>query len=130
MATALDQLYPMSTEDGESIPLDIIRPLDVQVVAFAAESHTPVNFTAGQKYCSVSSTVDCVVDLTNSQTYPLASSTSGFVVCADAVYTIQLPEAPVTARIIPLNPAEAGSFRVTGIQKWAGIGLARQLNQR
>lgn len=130
MATAQDQLYPMSTEDGEAIPLDIIRPLDVQAVAFAAEAHTAITFTAGQKYCSVCATVDCVVDLTDSQTYPFVSSTSGFVVSAGAVYTIQLPEAPATARIIPLNAAEAGSFRVTGIQKWAGIGLARQLQQR
>lgn len=130
MASAADQLYPMSTEDGKHIPLDIIRPLDIQVVAIAAEVHAAVVFTAGQKYCSITADVDCVVDLTNSQTYPFVSSTSGFVVCAGGIFTVQLPEAPVNARVIPLNAGESGQLRITGLQKWAGLGLARQLNQR
>lgn len=131
MATlAQDQLYPMSTEDGTAIPLDIIKPQDVAVVSLPQNAATSMTFTAGQLYCQLSSSIDCVVDLTDTASYPFSTSTRGMFLRAGKLSTIQLPYAPIAAKIIPINAGEAGKLYVHGIQKWAGLGLSRQLRQR
>lgn len=126
---AEDQLYPMSTEKGEPIPLDIVAPLAARVVAIAAGAHTAFTLTAGYRYASISATVDCVIDFTGTLTYPFADGTSALIVHAGGVHTVALPSL-AALRVIPLIAAEAGILKINAIQKWAGIGLNRQLSRR
>lgn len=126
---AEDQLYPMSTEKGDAIPLDIVRPLGAKVAAIAANAHTVVAFPP-HEYVSLRASIDCAVDFTATATYPFTESTSAVILHADGVHTIQIPAPIGSFRVIPLRAGEDGFITINGIQKWAGLGLNRQLNRR
>lgn len=131
MATAAsNQLYPLSTEKGESIPLDIVRPLGAAVVPVVANAATTFSIPTDYAEVSISSTIDVLVDFENAAIYPAAGPyDSALILRKDVIYTEQLPgTGPV--KIIPINAGEAGKVLINAIQKWAGIGLNRQLTRR
>lgn len=124
-----DQLYPLSTEKGESIPLDIVAPLAGKVLTLPANSHTALTVPASCKYASISATIDCVIDFVGTATYPFTESTSALIIHANGVHTAVLPTI-AGLRVIPLIAGESGILKINGIQKWAGLGLNRQLVRR
>ena len=131
MATeASTQLYPFSTEKGEAIPLDVVRPLGVLVAALTANTAATVNIPATFSVVSIRSTIDAMVDFDNAAGYPLTGPyTSALILHKDVIQTIQLPDTG-NVKIVPINAGEAGKVLINGIQKWAGIGLNRQLTRR
>jgi hypothetical protein len=131
MATsAINQLYPLSSEDGKAIPLDIVLPLGVVLKALPANVHTILAIPAAFATVSIFATVDCVIDFTGSLSFPAPELlTSALVVHRDTVISALLPNTG-NVRVIPLAAAEFGVIRIQQVQKWAGIGLARQLGRR
>jgi hypothetical protein len=131
MATAAStQLYPFSTEKGEAIPLDVVRPLGVVVASLSANAAATLNIPSSYAEVSIRSTIDAMVDFTGTATYPLVGPySSALLLHKDVVHTVQLPSTG-NVRIVPVNAGEAGKVLINSIQKWAGIGLNRQLTRR
>ena len=125
MATAAgNQLYPLSTNDGQVIPLDIIRPLGLSVVAIPAIGAT-VTFPAAVGVCALFSTVDIVLDLTGVATGAEGDHANAVFVPARVMITAVFPDV-LSLKALPVS-AKAGILSVQSIQKWAGIGTLNQL---
>lgn len=127
--SAVDQLYPFSTEDGTPIPLDIVQPQRCTVVDIATGAHSAFVLSDSQRLAYVVATVDCFLDFTGIASYPFSASDSALFLPANTVLTIHVPGV-ISPRVIPLPASVSGKLMITGIRKWAGIGLARQLQQR
>lgn len=132
MATAASQeLYPLSTNDAKSIPLDIIRPKSLMHILVAEEAETAVVIPADFDTVVMYATVDMVLDFDDLATYPLGSSTlaSAVFLPAQTMMTVSCPSTG-DARLIPVRAAESGFCIIQSVQKWAGLGLQRQLANR
>lgn len=133
MATAASQqLYPLSDESGKAIPLDIIRPLGSIKWALAINTALGITIPADFSIVSMFSTVDCVLDFTGLLTYPVANGVamaSAIVIPKDTIVTLILPSVGA-ATLISLDPNLPGIIAMNCIQKWAGLGLQRQLGNR
>lgn len=128
--TAGKQLYPLSSEDGKAIPLDIILPLGALLSVVGANDETLVVIPPEYQTVSIWCDIDILLDFTNTETYPiLGAMDNALFVHKDTVISALLPNAG-NVRAIPLVADEAGTLRIQQVQKWAGLGLARQLVNR
>lgn len=134
MATdpATRQLYPLSTSDAASIPLDVASPLGLLHFAAAANSATQIVIPEEYSLVMIHATIAVVLDFTDIETYPISGAKifgSALYVPEDTIMTMWLPSTGL-AKIIPVVADTAGSVFIQGIQKWAALGLKRQLGVR
>lgn len=133
MATAAsNQLYPLSSESGQAIPLDIIRPLGSIKWVLPFADDLAITIPASFALVSLFSNVDCILDFTGLLTYPAANATefdSAFIISKDTILTLALPSTGA-AKLIALDTGVNGLICMNCIQKWAGLGLQRQLGTR
>ncbi len=135
MATtpAVLQQYPLSTENGDDIPLDIIRPLAVvkTVVPLSGVGSVeiPEDWQAATFFCKGG----CYVQ------FNAASIPNPLV--AGSVYSNTLwvpPSTLTTSTVLPGDASiviadgetEASILVVQQIQKWASLALNRQITKR
>lgn len=133
MATAAErELYPLSTSDSKSIPLEAVWPLRAIQKSVAANAVSNLTLPADLQLVSIRSTVDCLIDFANAATFPAADATvypNALYVAAETIYTIRLPNGgPV--KIVPTAAGLSGTLYIQEIQKWAALGLKRQLENR
>lgn len=133
MATAAErELYPLSTSDSKSIPLETIWPLRALRKSVAPDATTDLTIPAGMDLVSIRSTVDLLIDFANAATYPISDATvypNALFVAAETIYTVRLPNTGAV-NIVPLLPGVSGTLYIQEIQKWAALGLQRQLVNR
>lgn len=133
MATDAElSLYPSSTDDGKAIPLDVIMPKELLFSTVPAGADIGIVIPADFFLVSIMSSVDVMIDLSNEDAYPLASGVypEGIFIAAGITYTMRLPSTGA-AKVIPVVTGnEAGWISIQNFQKWAGLGLRRQLNIR
>ena len=130
MATAdiRDQLYPFSTEDNKSIPLDIIRPLSIIRKALASAVLSTIVIPASWKLASFFCPAGCYVQFfTETLPTPLVDGT-------EYVNTLFVPpNCIVTSTVLAGNAkilmlgTGTSYLVVQNIQKWAGLSLNRKL---
>jgi hypothetical protein len=129
IADIRDQLYPFSTEDNKSIPLDIIRPLGLAKLALTSATLGTLVIPASWKLASFYCPVGCYVQFLD-ETLP-ATLVDG------AEYTNTLfvpPSCIVTSTVLAgnakvLSLGTGNSYLVVqNIQKWAGLSLNRKLS--
>jgi len=129
MATtaAQDQLYPFSTEDNKSIPLDIIKPLSIIVLDVSAGALSTFVVPADWKVATFFCEKGCVVEFATAN-IP-ATPVSG-VEYPTALFVP--PNCVVTATVIE-GTASVGvlgsgvsKLVIQQVQKWAGMALRRQ----
>lgn len=130
MATAdiRDQLYPFSTEDNKSIPLDIIRPLALKKVALASAVLSTLVVPATWKLASFYCPAGCYIQFFNETLpTPLVDGTEYL----DTLFVP--PSCIVTSTVIAGNAkilmlgAGTSYLIAQNIQKWAGLSLNRKL---
>lgn len=130
--TAERELYPLSTTDSKAIPFDVVYPLSCVKWEFAVDAATPIVIPASMDIVYVFSSADVLIDYGNTLTYPAANDTEftqGFIIPSDTLMSIRLPDTG-NARIIPLRPNQPGIVYMQAVQKWAALGLKRQLGTR
>jgi hypothetical protein len=130
MATAdiRDQLYPFSTEDNKSIPLDIIRPLGLIRTALASAVLSTIVIPATWKLASFFCPAGCYIQFFN-ETLP-----SPLIDGTEYVDTLFVPPSCVVtstviagnAKILMLGTGTS-YLAAQNIQKWAGLSLNRKL---
>lgn len=130
MATAdiRDQLYPFSTEDNKSIPLDIIRPLSLMKVSLASAVLASLTIPATWKLASFYCPAGCYIQFLNETLpTPLVDDTE----YGDTLFVP--PSCIVTSTVIAGNAkilmlGTGTSYLIAqNIQKWAGLSLSRKL---
>lgn len=127
MATlASSQLYPFSTEDGKSIPLEVIRPLGVFVLPVTTGGHA-IALDSSFDLVSVLSTVPIIWTFNGDTIAENVIIPDALFVPADTIMTVDLPSG-AAHHVKSLNGS--GYVYIQGIQKWAGLGLNRQINRR
>ena len=124
--SAAAQLYPLSTEDGKSIPLEVIRPLGAFVLSVADEA----TFTTGAyPVVSIRCTKDAVLVFDSSVVISEGVDIAdALILPAETIITAAIPvSTPSKIKLMEEGPA---TLYVQYIQKWAGLGLTRQVVQR
>lgn len=131
MATgsAGNEVYPFSTEDNKSIPLEVIRPISLirQSVLSAGPSvlTIPVGWKVASFYCSVS----CYIE------FGAASMPNVLLNNTPYANTLWIPSETIvvatvlegTARIVNAGTAGVGYLIAQQIQKWGGLAPRRQV---
>lgn len=126
-----DQLYPFSTEDGKTIPLDIIRPVGLLACSFAGSgAASVVIIPAAWSMASFYSKGGCIIQF-GATTLP-----SGLSNNTEYLNTLLVPPGclvvstllPGEGRVFSLD-GTAGQVFIQRIQKWAGIALRRQVTK-
>lgn len=132
MATVAErELYPFSTSDAKSVPVDIIWPLKFIKKAFIADDETSMSIPADFDIVSIKATADVLIDFGNAATYPIAETaySSALFVPAETIMTVRLPSTGAV-KLVPATAGQAGSLYIQSVQKWAALGLQRQLTNR
>lgn len=119
----MEQVYPFATQDGKSIPLDIIRPSGLLFKSFTT---TPAEITIPEGYPVAAIIADkaCLIKFNG--------SISGFV--ENTVYTDLLLVPAETIVIVSIlsgigsvrGITETGTVYIQLIEKWAGLALDKQ----
>lgn len=132
MATAASQsLYPSSTDDGKAIPLDVMSPRELLFVPLVANDESLVTIPANYNVVSIYSTIDAIIDFDNGLAYPPVAGEldNALFLPAGTIMTVQLPNQGAV-RVVPVVADEVGYCTIQHIQKWAALGLQRQLGVR
>ena len=122
------ELYPLSTQDAKSIPLEIVAPNGMIYQAMATSWSTIV-LTDLYNLAVIFSSVALFLDITNTAAGSPTSGTSysGWIyIPADTAVTVALPTGSIKVRAV----AGSGDAYINGIQKWAALGLPRQFNSQ
>jgi len=126
--------YPLATADGQSIPLDIVRPHGILSKTFITASGTAaLTCPAAVDMMEVISSEDCLIQFASS-----AASASALVDGTLKVSAVYIP-ADVIKIITP--PIGMKSFSIIGItnagiaviqflESWSGMSLASQSTRR
>lgn len=127
---AADELYPYSTPDGSPIPLDIISPLSVVMVTYAASIATSFTIPANMALCSLYSTTGCYLRMGAVLPDPLVTNTEYSNTLFIPPYTTLTAKlVPGTGSIYPFTEASPGILVLQGLQKWSFMALQRQLGR-
>lgn len=133
MATSVSQeLYPFSTSDSKAIPLDVILPKGCILKAIAANAAASLTIPTDYDLVFIYTSVAVLIDFENTASYPLADATeyaSAIFLPEEGTMTLRLPSTGAV-KIVPLLADEAGTVVIQNIQKWAALGLQRQLTTR
>lgn len=133
MATSVSQeLYPFSTSDSKAIPLDVIMPNSCLMQAVAQNAATAIDLSGVDELVFIYASTAVLIDFGNAATYPLTSGVeyaSALFIPAEGTMTIRLPSL-TAAKVVPLLANTSGTLVIQSIQKWAAIGLQRQLSTR
>lgn len=132
MATnpATAQLYPLSTRDGESIPLEVMGPAGLIVrsitLSGVVDFTLPASFVIGSLY----SEVGCILQFAQTIPNPPVNGTE----YSDAVFVppqtlITSTLTPGPCRLISLG-VSAGTLYIQNVQKWAALALSQQLTRK
>jgi len=128
MATnpALKEAYPLSTRDGDAIPLDIVDPIALQIVGMTAglgSGTILANYELGHVY----STEGCIIEFgTALIPFPPVAvvSQNTLLVPPGVLITARFPVG--IFRVISLGVGTAPVY-IQYIRKWAALGMKQQL---
>jgi len=128
MATA--QRYPLSTADGQSIPLEVVKPLGVLRMPFTAASFNSQTLaeTYLDKIFVVSASEDCYLSF--------ASSASALVdnsVVPESLYIpagLSIAFVSNSLHLSTIGVSTSGVLHVQIIDTWAGLVLEAQVSRR
>jgi hypothetical protein len=120
-------LYPLSTQDGKAIPLDVVKPASMVSYNFAANTAGAIVIPASYGLCYVFATQNCILRL--SATALPAGLVSGteyqdtFFIPANTLMTIFLTGGAAQL----LGGAYAGSLNICSVEQWGAFLQSRQV---
>jgi len=121
------EIYPLSTQDGKSIPLDIISP-EGMVYQALTTSWSTIALTSLYNTAVIFSTTAALLDITNTAAGTPASgslNTGMLYIPAETVVTLILPTASIKVRAV----TGTGDLYINGIRRWAALALPRQFSK-
>jgi len=131
MATnpAVQELYPFSTSDGQSIPLDVISPIGLIKKNFTGVGVSTLVVADSFKIASFYSFEGCILQMAGSSLAnpPVDGSDNADTLLILPDTTVVSAIVAGTWNIVPYVSGVAGVLWVQKIRKWAGLALERQL---
>lgn len=128
MATA--GRYPLSSPDGQAIPLEVIKPLGVLVI-----NHTTAGFTATtipsayiDKIFIASSTQDCYISTSASPVSPTPGTVAANIIYVPATMTVAFVGNTDTLNIKSISAN--GQLILQIVDTWASLALEQQITRR
>lgn len=124
MGTPVKGQYPLATQDGQAVPLEIVKAANFLFAVLVANVNKPVTIPAGLVTAYVLSTVNCVLKNASAAFTALAADTNypdAMFIPSDHLTTLQL-----TPGVINIWPLASGTIYITGIEQWAALSQALQ----
>jgi hypothetical protein len=130
----LDKRYPLSTADGQAIPLEIIKPHGIIKKSFLSSAATAA--------MAVPSTIDIIaISADQDVIVQFASSSASAAALVDGVLTEDAVYIQKDIITVVSPPIDKKSFSIIGdtangtaifqfIERWGGISLASQITRR
>lgn len=127
MSTAAE-LYPLATQDGKSIPLDVVKPLSLFSALIVEGTPTVFEVPADYVIAAIYATVDCIVRFSAT---PLPSGIVTETAYSNAIFVpanilCNLVVTPGAASV--LGVAGAGVIYISSVQQWAALIQPNQAN--
>ena len=119
--TAPAGLYPLSTSRGDSIPLDVIKPVALTLLSFSTATSTSCTLPAGTEITALFATEDCIVRLSVDFPEPFVNGTfysDSLFIPAGTVVSCLLSPGLLYVRGL----SSSGSIAIQTVQKWAAVG--------
>jgi len=122
------ELYPLSTQDGKHIPLDVVRPLGLTTFTVTLNDATNIVIPALYNLVWVYSTVSCVLAM------PGLLLPSALVSGTDYADSVFIPaDTLMTLVVTPgdcmvLGLSGSGTLYMNSIEQWAALVQNRQAN--
>lgn len=114
--------YPLSTQDGEAIPLEVIRPRSFLRKSFTSEEASAVlTIPDGVNLMVVSTDADCFIRFGTTASIPADG-----VLISDTLLLareMQICVSPIADTFTIIGDTEAGTLNVQFIETWAGLSL-------
>jgi hypothetical protein len=122
------QRYPLSTADGKSIPLDVIRPLGLLFKTFTSVVSADIAVPGTCEIISFTATEDCIICFGSAASVPADGS-----LLSNGVFipqNLRITVAPTAATFTVIRHTADGYVAVQFIDKWAGLALETQYSRR
>lgn len=127
MATVPIGIYPLSTQDGRDIPLDIIKPLSLILYDLVANAIKTINVPTTVKLTYIYSRVDCIIKFNSTLLpYPMLQDT----IYTDAMF---IPAATPVSVVVnsgvgSILPLASGRIYLSFVEQWASLSQPIQSN--
>ena len=131
MATQIPrEIYPLATQNGQAIPLDIVKPVKMTKLAVASDSLASITFASDHEIAFLYSDVDVVLSFTGeSFTLPLANGTEYNDAIFVPAYTLMTVEVLAGAgKAVSL--AGSGYLIIQFVEKWAALAIPNRAISR
>ena len=126
--------YPLSTSDGQAIPLDVIRPnSSVQIALVTGAGSAALSLPTSTEVMVVYATQDCLIQFATTDAAATAfvagtiKTDSIFIPASTIIVLSPVPEKTSFSLIALSAP---GSAYITFLEKWSGMALQSQFNRR
>lgn len=122
--------YPLSTPNGQSIPLDVVKPIGLLRINFNSSSFTSATdlaSTYADKVFIATTTEDCYIHIGATPAVPV----SGIM----QVDTIFIPAGATLSfvmdslKIAAIGVTAVGRLDIQICETWAGLAIAAQINR-
>lgn len=131
---AVDKRYPLSTADGQAIPLDVVRPYSLVPLNIGAEAGSPaLQIPTDIDMFSIQSSVDCYIQFSAS-----AVAASALVYDTENADTLFVPCGLLVVGSPPLSKSyysvralvSPGIVYLQFLTSWTGLALQSQIPRR
>lgn len=124
-------LYPLATQDAQSIPLDIIKPTSLMKRSITT-SAASMTLSAAFRFSVFMSSVDCWIDSLNDGTAVPADGVEkvGWIfVPKDCLVTAEIIPGPMRAFSADLDSV-SGRLIIQGFVRWDALSLPVQYSRK
>lgn|SRR5574337_114699 len=125
---SLDQVYPFATQDGKSIPLDIIRPSGLIFRDFIAGTPLPITIPEGYPVAAIISDSACLIKFAGNIGTLIANTLYADLLLVPAGTIIISSVVAGNGAVQGLSAA--GTVYIQLIEKWAGLALDKQFTRK
>lgn len=119
-------LYPYSTQQGDAIPLEVVKPLSMTAFSFAINTAADITIPTGYNTCWLYATEDCVLR------FSATNLPNSLVDGTEYSSTIFIPaQTPISVLVTPgecslLGLGVAGKLYINNIVQWAALNQPLQ----
>lgn len=120
--------YPLSTPDGISIPLDVIRPNSFLLLDFTLVVSAAITVPTGVEIMSMTATEDCIINFGGNAVDPVSGTIYSGSICVERDQRVTV--APIATTFTVIGETASGVLRVNFIDNWAALTLTTQQQRR
>ena len=116
----IEGLYPLTTQDGRAIPLDIVKPSSLIYWNLVKDTEKTVVIPAGFEVCFAFSTAHCYLrnaDVAIGVPAEATEYTDTMLIVSDSILTLNLTPG-AGRRIMPLGD---GVIYLSAVKQWAAL---------